>query len=110
MDETIEGRREITRLVPDTQEGCPLYPSQTDLLEQEGVVTHELAVDSVTQLQKGVKEKVAWLEQAGRPLQHLIVVEDLDKQITPAAKDQYGLDKALILWLLEECIPCFVIH
>ena len=70
----------------------------------------------MTRAQRGIKEKAALLEWAGRCVQWPTVKDDVEEHLTLLTDDQYmgcwvnRRDRALILWLLEEQIPCFIIH
>jgi hypothetical protein len=88
----------------------------TDFLSLEGIISYDVAVDLVMQMQRGIKEKVAWLEWVGRHIRRPNIAEDIKEHLTLAADNLYmgrwinGMDKAPVLWLLEERVPCFVIH
>jgi hypothetical protein len=89
---------------------------QVDFASLEGHLTYKFTVDTVARLQRGIKEKVAWLEWADRLIKHLSTEEDIAKLFILPTDDHLmgcwinGMDKLRIHWLLEERVPCFIIH
>lgn len=115
-DEAINEKAGLTKVNENAWVERPLYPTRASLIRLEGTISYGLAVDLVTEAQRGIKEKVAWLDWAERYSRRPRAKEGAETHLVLPADDRYmgrwvnGLDGALLLWLLEERIPCFVIH
>ena len=115
-DEAMKGKADVAKVDESAWAKRPAYPTRAGLIQLEGTFSYSQAVDFVTEAQRGIKEKVAWLDWAKRCLLRPSVKEGAETRLVLRANDQYmgrwinGLSKALVLWLLEEHIPCFVAH
>jgi hypothetical protein len=59
------------------------------LTSLEGPLTYEFTVDTVTRIQRGIKEKIAWLEWADQLIKHLSTEEGVAKLFTLPANDHF---------------------
>ncbi|KAJ7774024.1 hypothetical protein B0H16DRAFT_1713863 [Mycena metata] len=93
----------------------PLVPTNVQLQKLRGIRAYQEAVDTLTELQRGMREKGAWLDMVSFLLHKPLHPEEIH-EVQPANDRLLGVwindaNKEDCFWyLLHGAVPCFVIH
>jgi hypothetical protein len=120
MDASIAELMEISRNDPSItlEDEWRLYRpivAPEDIREIGSLRTFDRALDEVTQLQRNLKMKAAWIDWMSC-LQTTPLWSRASNQPLPLADDSYlgiwinNMDQETIDWFLAHRIPCFVVH
>ncbi|KAF8058607.1 hypothetical protein FPV67DRAFT_1676177 [Lyophyllum atratum] len=96
----------------------PSFPSRATVDDLRRLESYEDAVDLCVGVQRGIKEKAAYLVFANAVLdaQYQPAVDALVSSTIPRADDRYlgawinGDRRQDALWLLSQKVPCFLVH
>ena len=94
----------------------PLYPSVDDVVTLRCIRFFAVAVDRIAWLQRGIKDRAAWLIMARLVLADPVTLDMIRKGTIPPACEDYigtwinGSDERDAIWAMGKGMPCFVIH
>ncbi|KAF8059017.1 hypothetical protein FPV67DRAFT_1718100 [Lyophyllum atratum] len=118
LDSLILGCSELELTFTNFWSQRPIFPHPAAINDLRSVVTYEDAVDLGVAIQRGLKEKAAYLIFANLLLDsgYQPAVDKLMVAEIPAADDRYlgafinGDRRQDALWLLSQRVPCFLVH
>jgi hypothetical protein len=96
----------------------PIFPTPPDIHRLRTAITFEFAVDLATYIQRGLKNKAAWIAMAEKLAGSWPPdLEQLRKTPVPPADDRVigvwlnGVGEEMALWfLIHAQVPCFIVH
>jgi hypothetical protein len=99
-------------------DNIPTFPTPLDIDRLSTVITFEYAVDFATYIQRGLKNKAAWIAMAEKMVESWPPdLEQLSGRPIPPANDRLlgvwlnGLCEEMCLWfLIHAQVPCFIVH
>ncbi|KAF8221545.1 hypothetical protein L208DRAFT_1531060, partial [Tricholoma matsutake] len=106
----------ITDCRADLWESHPLYPSVDEIVVLRRIRAFAIAVDCIARIQRGIKDRAAWLIMARLVLADEVTMDMLRSgSIPPACEDYIGMwingsDDRDAIWAMCKGMPCFMIH
>lgn len=94
----------------------PWYPKPRHITLLKDTHTYETVVDNGVAIQRGIKEKDAWLRFVDLSGGLWDLCDDRELGEVPAANDNYmgcwinGTTQNEALWLMAAKVPCFIVH
>jgi len=116
LDAEMSNRSEIRDCRPDLWDGRPLYPSVDDIVTLRCTRSFSVAVDQIGWIQRGIKDRAAWLVMSGLVLADEVTLDMIRNGSIPPACEDYigawinGSDERDAIWAMGKGMPCFVIH
>ncbi|KAF8054158.1 hypothetical protein FPV67DRAFT_1683018 [Lyophyllum atratum] len=118
LDSLILGCSELELTFTNFWSQRPIFPHPTAIDDLRHVAAYEDAVDLGVAIQRGLKEKAAYLIFANLVLdsKYQPAVDELVASEIPEADDRYlgafinGDRRQDALWLLSQKVPCFLVH
>lgn len=118
LEEHISSMEKVGTLWPLLWEARPTFPTSLDVELIWAPNTYEIAVDEVTNFQRGLKMKAAWVELARHRLEKgRKDIDDLRCRPVPVADDGFmgvwlntASEHEALQVVIEDCIPGFFVH
>jgi hypothetical protein len=117
LDKEMQNGQVMEAMQPDVWGYCPARIANHEFNRLRGSLHYERVVDDVTDLQRVLKGKAAWIEWAKQyMLDHSWTETAVLGRDVPKADDSFvgmwinDLTRHQALWLIKEKIPCFIIH
>jgi hypothetical protein len=116
LDAEMSSCSELIDCRADLWGSRPLYPSVDDVVSLRCIQSFAVAVDHIAWLQRGIKDRAAWLIMARLVLADPVTLDMIRKGTIPPACEDYigawinGSDERDAIWAMGKGMPCFVIH
>jgi hypothetical protein len=116
LDAEMSSCSKVTDCRADLWESRPLYPSVDEIVVLRRIRAFGVAVDCIARIQRGIKDRAAWLIMAGLVLADEVTMDMLRSGSVPPACEDYigtwinGSDERDAVWAMCKGMPYFVIH
>ncbi|KAJ7716674.1 hypothetical protein DFH07DRAFT_973848 [Mycena maculata] len=113
----IQGFEDSLYNRPSLWHSRPLLPYQVDFDTLARARTYEVVIDSGAAVQRGMREKRAWLEFAKRWTKSATCLDIMRRCPTLEARDKFigvwingAPEQDVLFFLTEMGVPCFIVH